>query len=300
MRRPHLLSVVLALWLCGPLAILAQNFVPSRGSREPPPSILFDEFKYGPTGHDSADILGYRLPGHPPVVISFPSHDALSEKSRLETDWLPSFLFDNGFALARVWDRHERDISGRDFAAAMATAVAEIVERARSAGFDGSRLILMGKGWGGQVAALLATDPSYLEAVGVDFDSVRGAFILDGRGFDLPAYSAAASDYRKKQLKKLVGNRDGALAELSPMHFAEAPNAPRFLFYAIQSDADAVAEAEAMSAAIVEAGGRSEVKSVGETKWTAPASYPGNPRNPDNDALLRFLRAATESPPPSE
>ena len=255
-----------------------------------PPRLSFADFKYGPNGRDRADLLVHKLPGRAPIVILIPSHDAISEQKHFHTGWLPSFLFEKGFASAHIWPRRQRDISGADYMALMAKGIAEIARRGEQRGFDGSRLFLVGQGWGGQAAALLATDPRYLEAEGINFGSIRGAVILNGEGFDLPKYLASSTPYRKTQLQRVVG-RDGAAENLSPVHQLEAPNAPRFLLYSVAGDADSRLEAETFATSLRQAASEAQVRTMAKTRPGASATLIGHANHGENDALLQFLRA---------
>ncbi len=249
-----------------------------------------------PFGSDSKDRIGRVANPRPlggPVIISIDAHDAFESDERYSTDWLPASLVKGGFAYAAVSPRNRPQTHGAAHAKKLAEGIAEIVRSAEKHGYDGSRLILLGEGWGGQMAALLATDPSWLQSAGVNFAWVRGVLILNGSGFDIPALQAGATGRLRRQIDVLTGGDGNFALQLSPLSHAASPNAARFMFHALAKDEERMAEAKAMAAALQEAGSTAQVMAVAHSRWSSPSSFIGHPKNPETETLLAFLREAT-------
>lgn len=258
-----------------------------------PAPVVWDDYSYGADPKDKIRRIASRVPGRPAVVVSLDDHDAFEYDDRYDTEWLHSFLVDQGFAYSAVFPRFGANKSGPAHAAKLAQGVAEIVSRAEKYGYDGSRLILLGKGWGGQTAALLGTDPSWLESAGVNFASVRGVIILDGAGFDIPAEQGGAKGKLREQIGKLVGGDENAAQALSPIHHVTAPNAPSFLFHVVTKDQRLMAQTNAFAAALQAAGTDAQVKPVAHSRWSSLSTFIGHPSHKETAPLLQFLKEAT-------
>jgi acetyl esterase/lipase len=97
-------------------------------------------------------------------------------------------------------------------------------------GGDSSRMIVIGHSAGAQIAALVATNPSYVEAYGVEPWQLIGAVSLDTDAFDL---TAEATQTRNTANRDLIWNAFGTPAENaatgswaagSPILWASAPD----------------------------------------------------------------------------
>jgi acetyl esterase/lipase len=252
----------------------------------PPPMLKFERILYGGHRQGHVALLRPRRAERPPVVIQLPVYPYIDWVGRYSTAWLPSLLFEHGYVYAGVNRRSSQRIGGAAFVAELAAAIAETLRHAERFGFDPTRVVLVGQGWGGHSAALLATDPSYLEAAGVPFGAVKAAVILDGAGLDLIGSQAAASDFRKKQVSRFAGSE--ALSALSPLNHAPLPNAPRFLIHALAPDE----ESKTFAAALAAAGTSATVVRVAETRSKMTRTHLGAPSNPQSRPLLRFLEEA--------
>lgn len=260
---------------------------------EKPAAVAWDEISYGSDHKDKIHRVVSRRPGMLPMIIELEAHSAFDEEDDYQTDWLPSWFVERGFAHSVVSPRFNKNNTGRVHAGKLADGIAEVIRRAERHGYDASRLVLMGKGWGGQMAALLATDPTWLEAAGVNFASVRGVIILNGSGFNLPALLQEATKRQREQIEKQVNGDEKAATALSPLHHADRPNVPIFLFHALSDHQKRLAEAETLAAALRQAGARADVKIVPRSRWQSLASFIGHPRHRETQPLLDFLKEAT-------
>lgn len=262
----------------------------SEGMGTPPPPLAWDDQRYRTDRREFFSYVRARGRGPAPVAIFIDGFGDLEDTDRYPGEWMPTFLRDQGFALARVTKQYGRPKLAEKLDV-MVAGIAEILARAEEFGIDRNRVVLVGRGWGGGLAALIASDPDVAERAGVDFGSIRGALILDGDGFDIPALAAAASDFRRRQLTRWAGDPDGQ-RRLSAVHQAAAPNAPRFQLHAVEDDAPSVAQARALAEALRPAGTEVELLVVQPALWKANVTFPGAPDNPNNPAMRRFLEEA--------
>jgi hypothetical protein len=172
--------------------------LPQLEDKDLPPGLVSDAFSYGKRPGDRIDRVVNPLKGRPPVVVTVYSQEDLSRPGRYDGAWLDHYFFDHQLLPMSVLQDRNGHRSGAEHVAAVAAGIGEIVRRAPKLGYDASRIVLVGSGWGGQVAALLATDPAWLEAEGVPLSSIRAVFILDGFGLDLEAQLDSADAGTRK------------------------------------------------------------------------------------------------------
>jgi pimeloyl-ACP methyl ester carboxylesterase len=290
-----LLAAAAALLLAGvagpPPAAAMQ--LPQIEDEDRPPALVSDTFTYG-RHHDRIDRVINPIKGRPPVVVTVFGQEDLSGSIHYEEAWLDHYFFDLKLLPMTVLLNGNGHRNGAEQVAAMAAAIGEIRRRAPRLGYDADRIVLVASGWGGQVAALLATDPAWLEAEGVPLSSIRAVLVLDGFGLDLEGERDSADSRLRKEIGKML---DGETpARLSPLRQAAAPNAARFLFYAPPGAPEAAARAEALALALRSAGAEAEVKRVPRSRKDIWTSYPGHPRHSETEALTRFLREAVSKP----
>lgn len=286
----HVLAAFLLLVQSDPPAGPMAQSNPEAEEKDLPPPLLWDDFGYAPGKRERIGRVVNPIKGRPPVAIFVSGPGHVRRPSRYDTIWLDHYLFERKFLPMSFWSARYDDPGAAEHASRAAAAIAEIVRRASDLGYDASRIVLVGNGWGGGTAALLATDPSWLQAAGVPFSALRGVLILDGYGLDLAAERAAADARSRKQVDKML---DGAPpARLSPQDHMAAPNAPRFLLFAPPDDPAARLRSEKFAAGLRAAGASAEVRMVKRTRSRAWSTYPGHTRHPENAGLARFLESA--------
>jgi acetyl esterase/lipase len=170
-----------------------------------------------------------------------------------------------------------------------ARAIAEIRNRAQRYGYDGSRIVLVGDGWGAFTAALLATHPDHLAQAGVDIGSIKAVVLIEPSGLDFPREKALASAPRRKELARLAPGGAAAEKRLSPRHQLAPPNAPRFLLMPVKQDEKGMAKAREFESALKAAGVDVDLHPVNRSQEHNLPSYLGFPTNPNNEVLNRFL-----------
>lgn len=119
----------------------------------------------------------------------------------------------------------------------VASAIGWVDRNIARYGGDSNRMILGGESAGGQMAALLATKPSFLAANGVSARQVKGVLSLDGVGFDVARMLNRVPRGRMGGLARLMFNAFGTPEEerwdprwaaASPLRFADPYDPPIF------------------------------------------------------------------------
>jgi acetyl esterase/lipase len=187
-------------------------------------TIRYLDVPYGPEPVQAADIYVPEAPGpHRLAVWIHGGSWTMGGKGGRQA--LARCLNAEGFALASLGYRKapETDIAGcmEDVAA----AVAFLVAQADRFGLDTRRFALMGHSSGGHMAALLAIDPVYLRAAGVDPARVAAVITLDGV-FDV---GDQLRRYPRTTSPAVFGTEPARWDDFSPCHrLADMQGSPLF------------------------------------------------------------------------
>lgn len=245
-------------------------------------------------GADPKQTLAYQRPvlnrTTPLLVFIHGGGWSIGDKA-MSVDAKAAHFTAQGWTFATVNYRLVPNATVEQQAADVAGAVAWLRANAVQRGFEGDRIVLMGHSAGAHLAALVATDPRYLAAAGVPLAAVRGVVLLDGAGYDV-ARQMAGPGNRVSGIYDAAFGRDPARQRaLSPTAHAAAPNAASWLILPVATRADAVAQSQALSAALRAAGARSAVVPVqGENHRTLNRGL-GEAGDAATGEIDRFLAA---------
>ncbi|WP_187266096.1 alpha/beta hydrolase [Alkalisalibacterium limincola] len=187
-----------------------------------PSTVVFD------AGHGLAlDVFAPQAADTPAPVVVFFHGGTWQGGERGEYRFVGDALAARG-ALALVPDyRKYPQVRFPDFMDDAAAAVAWAHDHARAHGGDPGRIFLAGHSAGAHIAALLATDPRYLEAHGVPRHAIAGLIGLAG------AYDFLPSD--DEELVAIFGSDPDQQARSQPVNFVDRDTPPALL---IHGDAD--------------------------------------------------------------
>jgi len=199
----------------------------------------------------------------------------------------PAWLNGRGWILVSINYRLVPEVPILEQLQDSADAVAWVHDRIAGYGGDPDRIHLMGHSAGGHHAALLATNPEFLEAAGKGIGIVRSATVIDTAAFDLPSTmeSDAPPVYRRA-----FGDDPAVWERLSPLHHvaSERETPPVFLLVAQASQARA-ARIEAFREALLAAGVRCEIHRAPEHNHGSVNRTLGAPGQESTAAVERFL-----------
>lgn len=203
----------------------------------------------------------------------------------------PAHFTARGYAWATIDYRLVPAVRVEDSAEDVARALAWISRRAADYGIDPARIILMGHSSGANLAALVATDPQWLAVQGLTLDAIRAVVSLDGAGLDVVTAMEpgnGASHYHAIAF----GNDLERRARLSPMSYAEAPNAPRWLFlHDADNDPSRGRFAQRLADALAVAGTQAQVVGINGTTHMGMIDALGRDGDPTTAAVDAFLAA---------
>ncbi|GAA4010913.1 hypothetical protein GCM10022280_05350 [Sphingomonas swuensis] len=175
-------------------------------------------------------------------------------------------------------------------AADVAAAVAFL---RRQPGIDADGIVLMGHSAGAHLAALVASDPTYLKAAGVPMSAIRGVVLLDGAGYDVGEQMAEPHNAVASMYTQAFSNNPKRQAALSPTRHAAAPNAANWLILPVASRRDSTAQSEKLATALRSGGAQARVvPQAGKTHATLNRELgaAGDPSTAEVDRFLKGLR----------
>ncbi len=169
----------------------------------------------------------------------------------------------------------------RDVARAFAWVHANIKTR----GGDPDSMFLSGHSAGGQLAALVGLDQSYLQEQNLDTSILKGVFPLSGV-YDMQALGQIFG----ASLADIFGSGSAALTAASPIDMVRA-DAPPFLVLWGQFDLPTLpAQASNFIAALQRAGAQVSGGEMANRNHTTMLSDIGTDGDPTTDAIFNFLR----------
>lgn len=205
----------------------------------------------------------------------------------------PQAFADQGFAFVSVNYRLHPQTDFRGQGADVARAIQHVVANASQAGVDPERVYLMGHSAGAHLAALVATDDSYLKAVGLPLTTIKGVVLLDGAGYDIPRQIATVQRETSELLYETVFGKDLASQQAaSPItHVAAGKWIPPFLILPIAIRADSGVQSDALAEKLRAAGGEAQVvRCPGQTHGSINQQF-GTPDHLATTETFRFLQA---------
>lgn len=220
------------------------------------------EASYGPDPNQRFDYYAPAGDMRPPLVLFIHGGGWSRGDKRHATGAKAAHFTAKGYAFASLNYRLVPQVTVEQQAADVAAAIALLRGSAMRSNHDGERIVLMGHSAGAHLAALVATDPSYLAAAGVPLSSIKGVILLDGAGYDIPAQMGGRRNLVSGMYDAAFGTDPARQRALSPTHHAAAPNAANWLILPIERRADSIAQSRALAAALNKAGARATVAPV--------------------------------------
>ena len=220
-----------------------------------------------------------------PVVVFFYGGSWKSGK-RQWYRWAGEALAQRGLVVVIPDYRHWPQVRLDGFMDDAARAVAWSHAHAAEYGGDPRHTFLMGHSAGAHIAALLATDPSWLAGVGLHSQQLAGFIGLAGPYDFLPLKDPDFVD--------MFGSTHAAQLRSQPVHFAGGDDPPMLLLQGAQDKVVDPRNATSLAAAEMEHGGSAQVHmypGIGHTAILLAMSRPFHDKAPVLDDTLGFIHA---------
>jgi acetyl esterase/lipase len=217
----------------------------------------FKEHAYGSDERQKLDLARPAGAAKAPVLLFVHGGGWSIGDKRLGSGLKGQHFLGQGWAFASTNYRLVPKATVENQAADVASAVAFL---RRQPGLDPQQIVLMGHSAGAHLAALVATDPSYLRAAGVPMEAIRGVILLDGAGYDVAKQMAEPRNLVRTMYEQAFSSDPARQAKLSPVSHAAAPNTTNWLILPVANRRDSLGQSEALAAALRAAGAKAEVK----------------------------------------
>ena len=254
------------------------------------------ELSYGKDPLQKLDFWKPVKAGSPLVIFVHGGGWKRGDKQNATGEEKPGHYVQQGYAFASINYRLVPAATVEQQAQDVADAIAFLIMRAESLGFDATRVVLMGHSAGAHLSALVGTDMKYLKKAGLGPQSLRGVIPLDGACYDVPRQIAEGGDFMQDTYIQAFGSVKERQLALSPTHHAAAPNAPAFLILHVQR-VDGTSQSRALGEALKKAGTTAEVRGFdgiglkGHAEINRRLGDPAYPATPVVDAWLKSVFA---------
>jgi arylformamidase len=202
----------------------------------------------------------------------------------------------NGFVYVAINYRLSPSVRYATQAGDVAKALAWVVQNIGHYSGDPRRIYIMGHSAGAHLAALVATDETYLTGDGLSLNTISGVVLLDTGAYDIPwVMEHIATRIRDMMFSPAFGNDPKAWSNASPIDHISAGKGipPMLILYANRPRSPDASRrfAQALKAAGVPAAGV-EVQGKNHREMNRDA---GNPNDAETQIILKFLRGKSLS-----
>jgi arylformamidase len=160
----------------------------------------------------------------------------------------PAWFRQHGWAFASVGYRLLPGGPVETQAADIGAALRRLRSEARERGYDPDRILLFGHSAGAHLTALVSADPQY---AGDAFAAIRGAILIDGACYDVPAQMATGGRFMTQRTYiPAFGTDPVRQRALSPITHAGGRDVPDWLLLYTSARDDAEAQSRGLAAAL--------------------------------------------------
>jgi acetyl esterase/lipase len=186
-----------------------------------------------------------------PIVL-FVHGGGWSGGDKMEFGWVGEQLAREGILVAVVNYRLSPAVQHPAHVQDVAKAIAWMERNAAAYGGDPRRLTVVGHSAGGHLAALVALDPTYLQAEGYPTTVVRSVVGIAGAGYDLDAYYANTP--LVPMLMSAFGQDPTRWATAAPVRYVQPAAPPFYLAHGLTDASAPVSSTQTFAAALTRDG----------------------------------------------
>lgn len=210
----------------------------------------------------------------------------------------PAAFVAQGYVFVSVSHRFVPAVPMKNIVEDVAQGIAWVHQNIHRYRGDPDRLFVMGHSSGAQLAALICTDETYLEAASVPFSIVKGCVPVDGDTFDIPLQVATAQARRKSlgQPNAKFGHPEKFGSHELQQHYSAVNHIrpgkalPPFLILHVADHADTTAQARRLAATLTAARIPAQTYGAQATDHTLINHRLGLPDDPCTKLVFEFLQ----------
>ncbi len=179
---------------------------------------------------------------------------------RQNTDVLPDYAARHGMLLVSIDYRLVPAVTAKECTEDTAAAIAKVRAIAVKNGGDPNRIFVVGHSAGAHLAALVATDPTYLARYSIKPTDLAGIVLLDGGSYDLTddtkakkkAAKGGSNGEEATAYAQAVGGQEAALSPVLKIKAGE--KYPPFLIFHVANRADSGGQSRKLAATLTAVG----------------------------------------------
>jgi len=237
------------------------------------------------------DIYAPSTPGPHPVLVFIHGGSWRFGDKRMVGD-KPEAFTATGYVFVSINYRLSPEVQHPAHAQDCGKAVAWVYKNIAQYGGDPKRIYVMGHSAGAHLAALISTDETYLKAEGCDLSAIRGAIVLDGGGYDIPAMVNSGELFAKGRYEKAFGKSKETWLNASPItHVAKNKKIPPFLLVHAGEREASQEQADDLAAALTKAGVTARQFDAPDKNHITLNSDIGEKKDATTKEILAFMEA---------
>lgn len=218
----------------------------------------------------------------------------------------PAWFRQHGWAFASIGYRLLPGAPVETQAADVGAALRRLRAEAARLGYDPDRIMLFGHSAGAHLTALVSADPQY---AGDAFGAIRGAILIDGACYDVPAQLAAGGRFMAQRTYIPAFGTDPARQRvLSPITHVGGRDVPDWLLLYTSARDDAEAQSRSLAGALDRSGARTQLFEVpsqgrqmqGHREINVDFGTPGYAANDAVLAMMRRISGRAPAAPPAD
>lgn len=202
----------------------------------------------------------------------------------------PRAFVGQGYVLVSVNYRLVPQVTYKEQGGDVAQAIRWVHDHAQEHRGAADRIVVMGHSAGAHLAALVATDDRYLKAQELPLNTIKGAILLDGAGYNIPDRIEAAPPAARRLAEGVFGSDKKTQKDASPItHVAQDKGIPPFLIIHVADRAESKAQSHELANALRKAGVSAEVVPAEGKSHGSLNQELGQPDDKPTAAVFAFL-----------
>ncbi len=216
--------------------------------------IVFATHQGARKGSTSLDVYSpVKGKDHPVMIFVHGGAWVIGNKHRVELK--PAAFVEKGYVFVSVNYRLHPQGTWKQQATDVAAAIGWVKMNIKKHGGSAENINIMGHSAGAHLAALVATDETYLKAENMKLSNLQSVILLDGAGYDIPL-QIKTTDIRwfKNLMKKVFSTDEKVQQSASPIsHIESKKGIPPFLILYVANRENSKKLSESFGKKLVEA-----------------------------------------------